>query len=171
MKKNLLSIIILAVLVIDLVLTAIVMFSTTGAMNKTSKLVTDIATALSLELEADKQADENGFVPISDTEVYDVPDKMTITLLPGEDGKAHYCVVRVALSINTKHTDYKELNPKIAQNVSRIKSIINEVICEYTYEEALSSSSSMKKEILKEIQELFGSAFVFDVDIVELTIS
>ena len=62
MKKNLLSIIILAVLVIDLVLTAIVMFSTTGAMNKTSKLVTDIATALSLELEADKQADENGFV-------------------------------------------------------------------------------------------------------------
>ena len=46
MKKNLISIIILALLVVNIVLTAIMMFSVTGAANKTAALVDNIATAL-----------------------------------------------------------------------------------------------------------------------------
>ena len=58
MKKNLLTIIILALLVVNVVLTGIMMFSVTGAMNKTSALVTDISTALNLELYKDKQYEQ-----------------------------------------------------------------------------------------------------------------
>ena len=42
MKKNLISIIILALLIVNIVLTAIMMFSVTGTATKTSALVDNI---------------------------------------------------------------------------------------------------------------------------------
>ena len=50
MKKNLISIVILALLIVNIALTAIMMFSVTGTAKKTSALVDDIATAINLEL-------------------------------------------------------------------------------------------------------------------------
>ena len=48
MKKNLISVIILALLIVNIVLTAIMMFSVTGASKKTAALVDDIAMVLDL---------------------------------------------------------------------------------------------------------------------------
>ena len=53
MKKNLVSIIILALLVVNVILTAIMMFSVTGTMKKTSALIDGISMALSLEIGED----------------------------------------------------------------------------------------------------------------------
>ena len=50
MKKNLISIIILALLIVNIVLTAIMMFSVTTTNRKTAALVGDIASAISLDL-------------------------------------------------------------------------------------------------------------------------
>ena len=52
MKKNLISIIILALLIVNIVLTSIMMFSVNGAAQKTSALVTDIASIIKLDLNA-----------------------------------------------------------------------------------------------------------------------
>ena len=50
MKKNLLSVVILALLVVNLILTGIMMFSCVSANKKTAALVNDIASVLDLEL-------------------------------------------------------------------------------------------------------------------------
>ena len=50
MKKNLLSIIILALLVVNIVLSAIMMISVTSASKKTAALVSDISTIIGLEI-------------------------------------------------------------------------------------------------------------------------
>ena len=50
MKKNLISIIILALLIVNIVLTSIMMFSVMGSSKKTTALVNDIASVLDLEL-------------------------------------------------------------------------------------------------------------------------
>lgn len=50
MKRNLLSIIILALLVVNLVLTSIMMVNVSSASKKTAALVGDIADTLKLEL-------------------------------------------------------------------------------------------------------------------------
>lgn len=170
MKKNLLSVLILALLVVNLVLTAIMMFSVTGAMSKTSDLVTDIASVLNLELNA-QVGEEDKMVSMADTEVYDIADQMTITLMPGEDGKVHYYLVSVSLSIDTKHKDYKSLNPQVAAKESIIKSTINEVISGYTYEEAVADQKGMQEAILKSLQTLFDSDFIYNVNFREYTIS
>ncbi len=70
MKKNLISIIILALLVVNVVLTAIMMFSVTSASKKTAALVDNIATALNLELTAQTGDAGTPVVPISDIETY-----------------------------------------------------------------------------------------------------
>lgn len=53
MKKNLVSIIILALLVVNIILTSVMLFSVTGTMKRTSSLIDGIAMALSLELGED----------------------------------------------------------------------------------------------------------------------
>lgn len=171
MKKNLLSILILALLVVNLVMTSIMMFSVTGAMNKTSSLVTDIASVLKLELGTNTEDGTEDSITIADTEVYDIADSMTITLLPGDDGKTHYYLVAVSLSINNKNKDYKKLQPEIEKKESIIKSTINEVISGYTYEEAVQDQKGMKQKILTAIQDLFGSDFIYEVNFREYTIS
>ena len=51
MKKNMLSILILALLIVNVVLTAIMMFSVTGTAKRTSALIDDISAAINLDLE------------------------------------------------------------------------------------------------------------------------
>ena len=96
MKKNLISVIILALLIVNIALTAIMMFSVTGASKKTAALVDDIATVLDLEL-ASKEG--KPAVAMTDTETYSISDSMTVPLKKSEgDDKDHYCIVSITLS-------------------------------------------------------------------------
>jgi len=165
-KRNLLTIIILALLIVNLVLTGIVMFSTVSVNKKTVALVTDIASVLELETGESAIASEEAevvSVPISDTEVYDIADSMTIALKKGEDELDHFALVEVSFSLNVKDKDYKEYQPMLATKESLIKSEIITVIGSYTKEEVMASTAELEEEILIKIQEMFGSKFVYDV--------
>jgi len=109
MKKNLISVIILALLIVNIVLTAIMMFSVTGASKKTAALVDNIATALNLELSSGTEgAGAEEAVSMADTETYSFAEPMTIPLKKNEgEDKDHYCIVSITLSINTKADGYK----------------------------------------------------------------
>lgn len=51
MKKNLISIVILALLIVNVVLSSVTLISVTGTNKKTAALVGDIAAAISIDLE------------------------------------------------------------------------------------------------------------------------
>lgn len=166
MKKNLISILILALLVVNVVLTAITMFSVTSTNKKTATLVNDIASVLSLELSSAQGAEgENTAVEVSmeDTVPYPIEDEMTIMLKKGEDGKDHYAVVSVSLSMNAKDKGYKTYGEKMGDNVSLIKGEINDVFASYTLEEARGNEEQIRSEILTRIQDMFDSQFVYKV--------
>ena len=164
MKKNLLSIVILALLIVNIVLTAIMMFSVVGASKKTAKLVTDISSVLSLEVGTTEEASAEGTtVSIEDTQVYDIADEMTIPLKASGDGISHYALIKVSLSLNTKNEDYEVYGETVGGKESLLKSIIIDVVSSYTLEEAETDPGMMKKDILAKIQELYGSDFIFDV--------
>lgn len=169
MKKNLLTILILALLIVNLVLTGIIMFSTVSANRKTVALVNNIATVLNLEVgptEAEAGAEEPVEVSMADTEMYDIADPMTIALkkgADGADGADHYAMVEVSLSMNTKDKDYKDNSAMMTTKESLIKSEIIDVIGSYTKEEAEVDKKGMEEAILKRIQDMFDSQFVYDV--------
>ena len=165
MKKNLMSVIILALVTVNLVLTGIIMFSTVSANRKTIALVDDIAAILNLELESSAGTEEAAVeaeVPPENSEVYDIADSMTVALKASGDGKDHYAMCSVSFSINTQHEDYKTYQPMLAAKESKIKSEIIEVVGQYTKEEAQANVHGIEEEILKKVQAMFDSDFVYE---------
>ena len=135
MKKNLMSVVILALLVVNLILTGIMMFSCVSANKKTAALVNDIASVLDLELTGGgSNTEEVAAVSVADTEIYNIADAMTVALRPSEDGKEHYCMCEVSFSMNKTHEDYETMSPMVAAQESKIRSIIIGVIGGYTKE-------------------------------------
>ena len=165
MKKNLMSVIILALVAVNLVLTGIIMFSTVSANRKTIALVDDIAAILNLELESatgGEEAQAEEMVLPENSEVYDIADAMTVALKDSGDGKDHYAMCSVSFSINTQHEDYKTYQPMLAAKESKIKSEIIEVVGQYTKEEAQANVHGIEQAILSKVQTMFDSTFVYE---------
>jgi len=171
MKKNLISILILALLVVNVVLTAIMMFSVMGAAKKTSKLVTEISTALNLELSGNEGTEGPAAITIADLESVDIADQLTIPLAIGDDGKTHYCVVKVTFYLNKTSEDYETMAPVFTANTSLNKSVVNTVIGKYTYDEAQRSTDAMKNAILTAIRNEYGSDFIYRVEFSDILFS
>ncbi len=171
MKRNLISIIILALLIVNLVLTSIMMFSVTGASQKTSALVTDIASALKLELNGsvvpEAGASALPTISVKDTTPYNIADPMTIPLKTGEDGSPHYIVVGVSLSLNNKHKEFKEYGSgNLADTEAMIQDEIISVFGQYTLDEIRNVPDTMntiKREILQRIHGIYDSDFVYNI--------
>lgn len=177
MKKNLLSVLILALLIVNIVLTAIMMFSVVGASKKTSQLVTDIASVLKLELEGGTDGSAVRDVPLSQTEVYNIPE-LTVAMRAeegAEDKATQYCLVSIVLSIDTKAKGYKEYGSAetMASYESLISSEINTILGSYTVSELRSSSAQgeAKMKILEKIQKMFDSDFIYNVSISDIKFS
>ena len=163
MKKNLLSVVILALLVVNLILTGIMMFSCVSANKKTAALVNDIASVLDLELTGGgSNTEEVAAVSVADTEIYNIADAMTVALRPSEDGKEHYCMCEVSFSMNKTYEDYETMSPMVATQESKIRSIIIGVIGGYTKEEAQANQKAIESEILEQVQQMFGSNFIYE---------
>ncbi|WWR17009.1 flagellar basal body-associated FliL family protein [Lachnospiraceae bacterium JLR.KK008] len=163
MKRNLLSVIILALLVVNLVLTSIMMVNVNSASQKTAELVTDIAQVLDLELSDGTGGAMTSNVPMEDIEVYKIAEQMTIPLKLGEDGQAHYCLVSVALSMDIKNEGYKAYGAGLSSKESLITAKIYDIIGSYTLEEAQANKDLMREDILKQVQAMFDSDFIFQV--------
>lgn len=163
MKKNLMSVVILALLVVNLILTGIMMFSCVSANKKTAALVNDIASVLDLELTGGgSNTEEVAAVSVADTEIYNIADAMTVALRPSEDGKEHYCMCEVSFSMNKTHEDYETMSPMVATQESKIRSIIIGVIGGYTKEEAQANQKAIESAILDQVQQMFGSNFIYE---------
>ena len=166
MKKNLLSILILGLTIVNIVISGITMFTVMTTNQKTAKVVSDVANAISIDLgTGSSETDVKPDVPIENIETYSIPEKMTIALKPSAgDDEAHFCMVTVFFSIDNKHKDYKKYSATVPDKENLFRSIVNDVISQYTIDEARVSQDEIKKEILKKVQEKYsGSDFIFDV--------
>ena len=156
MKKNLLTIVILALLLVNIALTAVMMISVTTTNNKTATLVNTIATVMNLELTDGTEESAVQQISLADTEVYSIEGSMTIPLkvVVGEDGKEKQ---------NKSHEDYKTMNELVATNESLIKDTIRKVISSKTEAECRDNEEGLKAEILKDIQDMFESDFIYGI--------
>jgi flagellar FliL protein len=160
-----LSIIILALLVVNIVLSAIMMVSVASASKKTAALVSDISTLVGLEINGLPQSEVASSTPsMADTAVYNISDELTIPLKNSEgDDKTHYAVGNVSLSMDSTHDDYATYSETMSDREGLIKDVIFDVIGNYTMEEMQSDAKAVKAELLSRIQELFGSDFIYSV--------
>lgn len=166
MKKNLMSVLILALVVANLVFTAVLTFSILPSTKNANKLIEDVSQAINLELNAGKTTGQNN-VPVGDLEAYNVDagEKLTITLKKDSDGTDHFAVVSVYLSLNSKHDDYATFAPTMDSKVSMIKSFIINAVSARTKAEINDSEvqAEVLEEILENLQALYNSDFIVAV--------
>lgn len=167
MKKNMLTVLILALLIVNIVLTSVMMFSVLGTNKKNAELVSNIATVLNLELTGPGEEKKAAEIPLSQAIVHDIDGAMTIPLR-SDDGKDHYIVFNISFQLDTKHKDYKTYGETISDKDSLIKDQISDVVSVYTANECKEDFEGLKAKILNAVQDLFKSDFIYKVAISEV---
>lgn len=162
MKKNLITVITLALVVVNLVLTVILTITILPETQKANELITKVCSAIDLDLESGS-ATSNANIPIDQIEVYNIDDEQTINLKQDGDGKDHFAMITVSISMDTKNSDYKELKPQVEEKVNLIKGDINNIVSQYRIDEIKNNQSAVQDEILKDLQKMFGSDFIVAV--------
>ncbi len=163
MKKNLISVVILALCIINLVLNAIIIFVCMPSATKTNKLITEISSILNLELE--KQEDKPT-VSIKDIATYNIEKAQVVNLKNDGSGDSRYVQVAIALSLDSSSKDYEVVNEKLPNLEGSISNDVRDVISTYTYAEItdLEIQAQAKEEILRKLQERFQTESIYSVD-------
>ncbi len=166
MKKNLLSVLILVLLIVNLAMSLIIMVSVIGTNSKTGALVRNIATAMSLELHEPGEEGASS-IPLSQTATYPLAERMMIQLKPDAEGKSALILFNVSLAMDMEHEDYEAMGSaeKLAGLEIQIRDAVESVVKQYTKEECQLNFESIRAEVLKAVQELFQSDFIYKVSI------
>jgi len=177
MKNNLLTIIILALLVVNIILSGIMMISFMGTNKKTADLVSDIAAVLNLELGVDEE-EEEPMIPMSEQVPWAIEGAMTIPLQNEKtldaDGnvistKEHYIAFNVSFSLYTKGDGYKNYGEEFGNYETLIKDAINSTVSVHTIDECRNDFDAIRAEMLEAVKGLFDkNEFIYKIAISEL---
>lgn len=166
MKKNILTILIMALTAINVIMTAVMLFVMLPTFQKTNNIITQVASVLNLELEADAENGEGEKYSIDDVEDYDVAFEKdeTINLPMGADGNTHYAMLSgFTLRMNKSSGDYKKLSKTLENQQSAVQNIIISVISSHSMEDI--TREKVEQEALEEIQEYFDSKFIVGISL------
>ncbi len=171
MKKNMFSVIALAVSIINLILSILIVFTLVPSASKSNKLITKVASNLDLEIESTVALDdEKKKVPLKDIEMYPL-EELTINLKRSEgDTKNHYTQLTVSLSMNKTHKDYKELSSDMKKYESYITEIITDEFSKSTAENVMEDKDIIKERILSRLEDKFDSDFIVDMSIGKIVV-
>ncbi|SFR95876.1 hypothetical protein [Anaeromicropila populeti] len=164
MKKNILTIIIMALTIVNVILSSVLIFVVVPASNRTNNLITKVANVIDLELASSTDKDVADNIDVTKLENYTIEDELSFNLTLGTSGEPHWGVLdSITLSLNTESKDYKKLKDVLAKNETYIQEIVTNVISSYPYDSAIDSREEMKVKSLQKIQEYFDSEFVVEV--------
>ncbi len=166
MKKNILAIIILAATIVNITLSAIMLFTVVPKAQRTDELMKKIVSIINLELE-DPDAKDYAEVPFADRETYSVSSVTTVNLArTADDKKNHYAQAHITLVINKKAKGYSTIQPALASYESIIKSIVSEEVGKYTVETLAEGKKFIEERVLSRLNSEFQSTeFLIGVDI------
>ncbi|MDR2547155.1 MAG: flagellar basal body-associated FliL family protein [Lachnospiraceae bacterium] len=173
MKKNLLSIIILFLLIINISLTGVMVFSLVTTNQRAIALMTDVSTVLRLELPSGGEY-VVPTVPIRNVTTYNVAggESMTIPLRSAEDeAVTRYMMVRISLSMDSKNRGYRNNGDGDLSAVdSMIQDIITRSFARYNSSEVrdIAVLDAIRSDILRDLHILYESDFIFNVSFLDI---
>lgn len=171
MKKG--NLIILAVGVINLILSVVIVFTVVPSLNKTTKLVDKICQIVDLNVGGDnKTADGDGEVGISDLDnkavTFNGESNTTVPFATEKGESAHYARVGITVALNKKDEDYATISANFESLMSNVDNVVIDVIGSYHYDEY--DKAKISADILAKLQELFGSKCIYGVSFTEWTV-
>lgn len=163
MKKNMLAVIIAALVAINVILSAVLIFVMVPTMSKTNQLVTKVADIIDLELESPDEK-SGSQISVGDIKTHKIEGELTVNLKKtAGSSKENYAMLTATLSLDKTSPDFKKLELTVLDQESVIIEIITNTFGKYTLDEAKVSQEAIKTEILAQIQEIFKSDFIINV--------
>lgn len=170
MKKS--NLIILALVLVNLILSVVLVFTVVPSLNKTSKLVDKICQIVDLNVGADSQGNDDNNVGIEDLDnkavTFNGEVNTTVPFAASKGESIHYARVGVTISLNKKADDYDTVSKNFDSLMSNIDNIIIDVIGSYHYDEY--DKAKISADLLAKLQELFRSKCVYGVSFTEWTV-
>ena len=170
MKKNILTVVIMAATVINLVLTIVLVFSIMPAMNKTTNLIDKVASVIDLEIE-DKNKDEE--YTMADLEPFEITYEKakTFNLAPTEgDEKDHYLLLNgISISFNKKAEDFEDIKTQITTNSVYAEDLVKKTASSYTAEDF--DQVKVANDCLKKLQEMYNTKSIVKVILIDPMVS
>lgn len=111
MKKNLITVIILALCVVNLILNIMLVFVCMPSAKKTNNLIDEIASVLNLELESDNGTPS---VKLENIATYNV-EAQVVNLKDDGSGTSHYVQMGLTLELDKSSDDYEALNTVLTE--------------------------------------------------------
>lgn len=164
MKKNILTIVIMAASLINLVLSAVLIFSVMPAMNKTSNLIDKVASVIDLEIE-DGDANAEDYT-VEDLQPYEITydNSLKINLQREDDGAAHYAILDgLVVSYNTKAEDFAKISEAITAADVYVQDIVKETIAQYGF--TTIDQTKIRQEAVKKLQEKYNTKCIVDISL------
>ncbi|MDD5935734.1 MAG: flagellar basal body-associated FliL family protein [Clostridiales bacterium] len=164
MKKNILAVIILAATLINLTLTAVLLFVFMPTVKKTNNLITKVAQIIDLELEDVVIKEET--TDVGDVEGYKLSQDISLNLSVGKDGKAHLAKISGSVYLNKKADDYSKIKELMESYDDRIREVITDEVSKLTFEDFSNTEkkNETKNTILDRIQnEIFMSKCITSI--------
>ncbi|MBQ9983193.1 MAG: flagellar basal body-associated FliL family protein [Lachnospiraceae bacterium] len=167
MKKNLITVIILAICIVNLILNIMLVFVCMPSAKKTNNLITQIASVLNLELES---ADGQPTVALENIATYSV-EAQVVNLKDDGSGDNHYVQVGLTLELDNSSKDYESLITVLQGAEGPVFDEARNVIQGYTYAEVndLTTQEEIKKQILNSLQEKYATQCIYRVSFSKFT--
>lgn len=157
MKKNMLAIVILAATLVNIALTALMLFTVVPKAQRTDSLIQKICTIIDLELE-DPDAADYVEIPFEDRETYTLSSKETVNLTKTEtQTKNPYAQVEIILMLNKKADSYETVQPLLANYEGIIRGIVSEEVSKYTTDTLDANKDLIQKTIRTKLSTEFGT--------------
>lgn len=164
MKRNMLAIVILAATLVNLTLSAVMIFTVIPKAKRTDSLIEKIVSAIDLETE-NGIGKNYGEVAVADQEEVPLFKEQMINL-KASGGKAVMAQVSLTLTLNKKHDDYAVISPRIASKEEKILAAVRGVLKDYDSTEVTNCIDEINQKVLEKVQkDIFQSTCVIEATV------
>ncbi len=167
MKKNLITVIILALCVVNLILNVMLVFVCMPSARKTNTLITEIASVLDLELESD---DGQMSVTLENMDNFNI-EAQVVNLKDDGSGDSHYVQMGLTLGLDKSSKDYETLKTVLEGASGAVFDEARNVVQNYTYAEVTNQETqeAIKKQILDNLQKKYATQCIYNVSFSKFT--
>lgn len=165
MKKNLITVLILAISVINLIFNIILFFVLMPSAAKTNKLIGDISEVLDLEI-ASQEAANAGEVDVKNLVPFKLEVGSPINLAEDGSGKDHVLQYGITINMDKTAKDFSQVNETLASSTAAVYDMTRDTVGQYTYEQVkdVNVQREIKEKLLAEFKEYFNTECIYSID-------
>lgn len=165
MKKNILTIIILALAFVNVILTALVVFVIVPTSNKTNKLISQVASVIELELESEAGGEGSNQIDVNNIDTsFIIEQALTMNLKKSPDGSEHFAMMdSISFSMDKSNKDYETYKDTMVDKRDIFTEMVRSVMLQYTLDQVYDHQSDIKTEVLNKIHNYYKSDFIIDI--------